>query len=45
MAAGELSKTFRYTFDYNMTPTKVTVTLHFDKKADVAWVFVRKFAE
>ncbi|HJV89225.1 MAG TPA: photoactive yellow protein [Holophagaceae bacterium] len=43
VASGELSKTFRYVFDYNMTPTKVTVTLHFDKKTDVAWVFVRKF--
>lgn len=45
VAKGELSKTFRYTFDYNMTPTKVTVTLHYDKKADAAWVFVRKFEE
>lgn len=45
VAKGELSKTFRYTFDYNMTPTKVTVTLHFDKKADTAWVLVRKFEE
>jgi photoactive yellow protein len=45
VAKGEMSRIFRYTFDYNMTPTKVTVTLHFDKKEGVAWVFVRKFEE
>jgi len=45
VASGTLSKIFRYTFDYNMTPTKVTVTLHYDKKEDVAWVFVRKFED
>lgn len=38
-----LSKIFRYTFDHNMAPTKVTVTLHYDAKGDAAWVFVRKY--
>ncbi len=38
-----LSKIFRYTFDHNMAPTKVTVTLHYDPKGDAAWVFVRKY--
>ncbi len=38
-----LSKIFRYTFDHNMVPTKVTVTLFYDGKSDAAWVFVRKY--
>lgn len=41
VAAGDLRQTFRYRFDFEMTPTDVTVTLFFDGRSQSGWVFVR----
>jgi len=42
VAAGSLNSLFEWTFDYNMTPTKVQVHMKKAASGDRYWVFVKR---
>jgi len=42
VASGNLNALFEYTFDYQMTPTKVKVHMKKSLSGDTYWVFVKR---